>query len=152
MRQIQLLVCYLIVITTKTIAQNSPIIAKSLTSEQYKIDTTYRECLYSSENQVNQMMNCGGRARDSWDTELEKYYDLLMTILIPGEREKLKTAQRRWEQYKESEYMFAGTTYYNLQGPVWKIVALDREVEVVKHRAMELKTYYELLTEKNQDY
>lgn len=143
--------CFIMIIAL-AVAQPSPTIAAKTTPEQYKIDTTYRECLYSSENQVYQMMGCGDKARDSWDVELEKYYNLLMTVLIVGEREKLKTAQKRWEQYKDSEYAFAGTTYYNLQGPVWKIVALDREVEVVKHRAMELKTYYELLTEKNQDY
>jgi len=141
-----------IILTAKLIAQASATLTTTTTPEQYRIDTTYRECLYQSENQVYQMMDCGDKARNSWDVELEKYYNLLMTVLIAGEREKLKTAQKRWEQYKDSEYTFAGTTYYNLQGPVWKIVALDREVEVVKHRAMELKTYYELLTEKNQDY
>lgn len=133
-------------IVTKVTSQPSPTIAAKTTPEQYRIDTMYRECLYTSENQVFQMMGCGDKARDSWDLELDKYYNLLMTVLIAGEREKLKTAQKRWAEYRDSEYAFAGTTYYNLQGQVWKVVALDREVEIVKHRAMELKNYYELLT------
>ena len=142
-------ILYIIIIlnTTKLVGQSSTI---ATAKEHYKIDTTYKECLYVSENQVYQMVGCGDKAKEAWDEEMDKYYRLLMSVLMEKEREKLKTAQKNWLAYRESEYEFAGTTYYDLQGTIWTIVALDRKVEVVKHRAMELKNYYETLTEKDQ--
>jgi uncharacterized protein YecT (DUF1311 family) len=116
--------------------------------EEHSIDVQLKACLDSTQNQTTAgIMDCEGRARSAWDGELNKYYKLLMPILSSEEKEKLKTAQKNWLTYRDSEFLFARAIYYNLEGTMWRIAAVSRQSEMVKQRALELKTYHETLTE-----
>ena len=108
------------------------------------IDKEYESC--QGENQTTQgMIECAQNAQKSWDVELNKYYKQLMTLLSPDEKEKLKKAQIGWLAFRDSEFQFSGTTYYNLQGTMWQITAADRAMSIVRTRAQELKTYVDIL-------
>ena len=93
------------------------------------------------------MANCCYRAEDSWDKEMNKYYNLLMkSKSIPKEeKEKLKEAQIKWLAYRDSEILYSNTHYNNYQGTMWISVAAQRTAEIVKDRTLALKIYYDEL-------
>jgi len=114
--------------------------------EEHIIDKHLRECLDSTENQTTVgMMECSIRANKEWDKELNKYYNLLMTTLSVEEKQKLKSSQKNWILYRDKEIEFASTIYYNLQGTMWRVVSADRQTELTRQRALELKAYYDNL-------
>ncbi|CAN5384929.1 hypothetical protein BH10BAC1_BH10BAC1_20000 [soil metagenome] len=122
---------------------------KVQTAGDYAIDVTLNTCLDSNQTTVG-MMECAGQARDAWDKELNKYYKLLMSKLTDIEKAKLKTAQKKWLEYRDTEFDASGTIYYDQDGTMWKIVAVNRQVEIVRQRALDLKSYYDNITfEKN---
>jgi uncharacterized protein YecT (DUF1311 family) len=115
---------------------------------RYPVDSAYVACLAVPDNQTTLgMVDCAIEAHDAWDRELNRYYKLLLTILSPEEKEKLRIAQRNWLAYRDSEITFYRTTYGNLLGTMWQIVAAERGLEIVRQRAIELQTYYDVLME-----
>jgi uncharacterized protein YecT (DUF1311 family) len=106
------------------------------------IDVQLAECLDSTENQTTYgMIQCSIRAGEAWDMELNKYYQLLMQTLSADEKGKLINSQKKWIIYRDSEIEFARTIYNNQQGTMWRIVSADRQTEITKLRALELKQY-----------
>jgi uncharacterized protein YecT (DUF1311 family) len=115
-------------------------------TEEHIIDKQWRECLDSAENQTTVGMTaCSIRAGKEWDKELNKNYRLLMSKLSGDEKEELKNAQRNWILYRDKEMEFASIMYINLEGTMWRIVLADRETEMTRQRALELKVYYDNL-------
>lgn len=115
-------------------------------TEAHIIDKQLKECLDSTENQTTVGMTaCSIRAGKEWDKELNKNYNLLVSKLSGDEREKLKSAQRNWILYRDKEMEFASSVYINLQGTMWRIALADRQTELTRQRALELKTYYDNL-------
>lgn len=115
-------------------------------TEEHIIDKHLRECLDSTENQTTLGMTaCSIRAGQEWDKELNKNYNLLILKLSVDEKQKLEDAQGNWILYRDKEMEFASTTYINLQGTMWRIVLADREAELTRQRALELKSYYDNL-------
>ncbi|MEI7596039.1 MAG: lysozyme inhibitor LprI family protein [Bacteroidota bacterium] len=113
---------------------------------KHEIDIQLQKCLDSTANQTTVgMIDCTRRAMDAWDSELNKYYKQLMNILSEEEKEKLKLAQQKWLLYRDTEISLAGTVFNNLQGTIWRIVAAERQMDIVKQRALGLKSYYETL-------
>ena len=107
------------------------------------IDTQLNACLDSSQNSSTiGMINCAVRAKDAWDKELNKYYNLLLATLSKDEKDKLRTAQRKWLLFRDSESTFSAIMYRNMQGTMWSIAKVNADVSVIKQRALELKTYY----------
>ncbi len=115
--------------------------------EKHPIDIRLEKCHSVDSNQTTYgMMNCEAIARDEWDLEMNKYYKLLMDTLQTDAKAKLKAAQVSWLNYRDNEKEFAGTMYYNIQGTMWHVVAAGRNCDIVRQRALELKDYYEILT------
>lgn len=112
--------------------------------DEHIIDKHFRACLDSTENETTiGMIDCAYRAGIEWDKELNKNYNLLIAILSPDEKEKLKNAQRSWILYRDKEMEFATTVYINLQGTMWRIEIANRRTELTRQRALELKIYYD---------
>jgi len=119
----------------------------SKANEMHPIDIRLEKCHSIDSNQTTAgMMNCEAIAREEWDLEMNKYYKLLMGILSPDERAKLKTAQISWLNYRDKEKEFSGTMYYNMQGTMWRVAAAGRLCDIVRQRALELKVYYDEFT------
>ncbi|MFC0779337.1 lysozyme inhibitor LprI family protein [Flavobacterium sp. HJSW_4] len=121
------------------------IVAFSQTKKEYPIDALESKCL-NKENLSNaDMCNCTIQARESWDKELNKYYNLLKTKLPKEAFETLKESQKQWLVYRDKEYAFISKYFYEVQqGSMWYAVAENRKKEIVKSRAVELEGYYKM--------
>jgi uncharacterized protein YecT (DUF1311 family) len=113
---------------------------------KHPIDVQLSACLDSTENQTTaDMVLCTIRAEETWDIELNKYYNLLMSVLSKDEKEKLKLTQKAWLDYRDKEFSFSGTVHSNLEGTMYRIFAANRMMEIVKQRAEELRIYYDTI-------
>ncbi len=107
------------------------------------IDVQLQQCLDSSQNETTYgMSQCMVKARDAWDKQLNKYYNLLMTLLSKDDKEKLRTSQRNWLVFRNSENTFSVSLYTNIKGTMWGIAKVQREIDLLKHRTSELQGYY----------
>lgn len=111
------------------------------------IDIRLKECLADPEHYTTiGMIECYVQANEEWDAELNKYYKLLGALLSKEEKDKLLASQRLWLKFRDSENDFLTTTYINLGGTMWRIVASERRMDMVRTRTLELKRYYENLS------
>lgn len=118
--------------------------------KEHPIDTRLNECLDKEENfTTSGMMGCAGAAKEEWDKELNKYYQLLMKKLNDTQKESLKNAQRQWLKYRDSEYKFSDEFYFGKEGTMWRVIAVQRQVDIIKARTLELKDYFESFEESN---
>lgn len=121
--------------------------AEETTETRHPIDVRLAECHSIDSNQTTiGMMRCEAIARDEWDKEMNKYYNLLIKELTEEEIERLRTSQRQWLSYRDKEVDFSTQMYYDMGGTMWKIVAVARQAGIVRARALDLKNYYEMLT------
>lgn len=111
---------------------------------QFVIDTQLQQCLDSNQNQTTAgMIGCTIKARDAWDKELNKNYKLLMQALSADEKVKLKTAQKNWLIFRDSELAFTSTMYNNMDGTMWSVAKVQADADLIKQRALALQAYYE---------
>ncbi len=116
--------------------------------QEQDIDNRLDECLNKDSNYTTTaMLECLEEAREGWDKELSKYYNFLMGVLEADTKEKLKTSQLKWVEYRDLEYEFSNKMHTDMQGSMWLVVAAERRYETVKTRALELKNYYTTYTE-----
>jgi uncharacterized protein YecT (DUF1311 family) len=114
--------------------------------KKYPIDSLYQVCLDSAKNQNTYgMIHCACEARDAWDKEIGKYIGLLGEKLSTEDNEQLKTNQKIWLTYRDSEVQISGKIYGKMDGMKWKAAAFDRQAEILRQRALDLKAYYEAL-------
>jgi uncharacterized protein YecT (DUF1311 family) len=118
--------------------------------KKHPIDIKCEQCLKADSSFTTYgMIRCQAMAATEWDLELNKYYKLLMTVLSSEEKEKLKTAQIKWLDYRDKEFTFSQTFYNNMKGTMWRIVDASRQKMIIRQRALELKEYYDILTPNN---
>ncbi|MBI3232519.1 MAG: DUF1311 domain-containing protein [Bacteroidetes bacterium] len=129
----------MIIISTKTKGQTSTERTK------HPIEIKLERCLATDSNQsTSDMIQCTTIAIKEWDIELNKYYQLLMTILPLDDREKLKIAQRAWLSFYEKEKAFSSSLYSKFDGTMWRLIPKSDALEMIKTRAIELEQYYEM--------
>lgn len=115
--------------------------------ENHPIDIKLEKCLAIDSNMTTAgMIKCQAVAKDEWDLEMNKYYNLLMDTLASAEKAALKTAQKSWLNYRDNEMKLSGAIYFNMQGTMWHVVAAGRSCDIIRQRALELKAYYDMLT------
>ncbi len=113
--------------------------------KEYIIDRNLKECL-KGKSSNSDMINCTQIAEENWDQELNKYYQQLMKELSLETKEKLKTSQRQWIAYRDTEFDLVYTYYhYQKEGTMWHLVAASERMNFVKARAIKLKEYHEML-------
>ena len=113
----------------------------------YTIDSVCSKCIGQNQSTLG-MMQCTYQAQLAWDSVMYKYYNLLMDILKDDEKELLKNAQNTWTSFRDIEFRFSETTYYNIGGTMYHIICSDSKMNIVRTRALELKGYYDDLTGK----
>ncbi|WP_343588441.1 lysozyme inhibitor LprI family protein [Flavobacterium sp.] len=122
------------------------IVAFSQNKKENSIDALESKCLNKENISNTDMCNCTIQARESWDKELNKYYNLLKTKLPKETFETLKESQKQWLAYRDKEYAFISKYFYEVQqGTMWYAVAESKKREIVKTRALELEVYYKML-------
>ncbi|MBT8379336.1 MAG: DUF1311 domain-containing protein [Ignavibacteria bacterium] len=115
-------------------------------TEKHPIDIKVEECIANESNQTTiGMINCIQTAMEEWDAELNKYYKRLMNTLNTDEQEKLRDAQRQWLVFRDKEFEFIGMRYGKMEGTMFNIIEADSRSNIVRQRALELKSYYDIL-------
>jgi uncharacterized protein YecT (DUF1311 family) len=112
--------------------------------KEHLIDKVLKNCLerhYSTMETVQ----CLDQAYTSWDKELNRVYKLLEKQLQPADKQILKRAQLDWLKYRDNEFKVINMVYSQLQGTMYIPVSVDRKIEVVKKRVLELVDYSDIL-------
>lgn len=139
-----LLVCATILITNNTLKAQ-------FYSDTTTIDISLNDCLATGENQTTYgMIQCIDTAYIAWDVELNKYYKLLMSVLTEEEKEKLKTAQKAWITMRDADISFIGLYSENLEGSMYRVSANYHTMEIVRLRALQLRSFYTEIMEVRQ--
>ncbi len=93
------------------------------------------------------MANATKEAEAAWHEEVRKYYGKLMLLLDTDGREMLEKSQEDWEAYRASEQDLIASVFSKMSGTMWITARAANFMEISKSRALNLKHYYELLTE-----
>jgi uncharacterized protein YecT (DUF1311 family) len=105
----------------------------------------------SKEYSTAGMNNCTYTAQVQWDAEMNKYYTLLMKKLNKEEGLKLKEAQRAWIKYRDKEFEFINSRYFEAyEGTIYTNIAAADKMAVVEKRAMNLEEYYHIFSEQSR--
>ena len=114
--------------------------------EPHPIDVLRQQCHDVEENQTTYgMIACEAAALEAWTKEMDKYYELLIGKLGLESRQKFEQSQKRWLEFQALELDFSAKFYTDLEGSMWRIVAVGQACELVKARALALKSYYEVI-------
>lgn len=116
--------------------------------EKNPIDKFKEDCV-SKDYTTAGMTNCIYEAEKKWDVELNKYYELLKGILNKEAQQALRDAQRKWIKYRDAQFIYIDKKYPELGTMYINMRAADRK-EVVRQRALELKSEYETLEQVNK--
>lgn len=111
------------------------------------INKQLERCLRNSTTN-EQMMGCQVAARKSWSEELTKYYTLYHKALLHVNQPILEIAQWKWENYRDSEFRLIEAHYSTqTEGNMWMPVIEGKKMEIVRARALRLRSAYEYLLE-----
>lgn len=115
-------------------------------NQQNFIDIEESKCFDKQDISNAEMRKCSIKARESWDKELNKYYNLLASKLPKDAFEILKFSQKEWIIYRDKEFKFITKFYFEVKkGTMWYNIAENKKKEIVRNRALELQMYFENL-------
>ncbi len=117
-------------------------ISTAKAQEEHQIDEKLDQCLEADPTTFG-MCNCISTAMEEWDSELNKYYKLLIAELKPETAKKLKESQRKWLAFRDAEYEYITDFYGEMEGSMFKIFLLESKKRIVKQRTLHLKSYYD---------
>jgi uncharacterized protein YecT (DUF1311 family) len=111
------------------------------------IDKELTECMDKNPS-TKGVIECVDNAYNKWDSELNIYYQKLMDILDENGRATLKEVQRKWIEFRDLEFKNIEEIYSLKEGTMYLPMAALDKMDIVKKRALDLKDYFELLTER----
>jgi len=121
--------------------------AASANNETYGSDKEYSAC-NSKDNSNLDMQDCATAYAKRSDKKLNEYYSKLRNILTDDEKEKLKTAQRNWLKFRDSELKIYDALYIDMDGgTIHATERVRKNGDMIYKRAVDLEAYYELLNE-----
>lgn len=116
--------------------------------KEFYLDTLYVERLWSLEIEYNGstlgMNQATRRAEIAYDKLLNKYYKKLLQQLQGDDKEKLKTSQRNWIKFRDSEKELNYALYneqYTGGGTIHQIFVANKSAEITRQRVFELFHY-----------
>lgn len=111
--------------------------------EQHPIDIALDKCMDKNPS-THGMIGCLDEAYKKWDAELNKNYKALSLKMDTKQKAALLAAQRKWIEYRDLEFMTQKAVYETMQGTMFQPMAVNDRMEVVKKRALDLKSYLDL--------
>jgi len=109
------------------------------------IDTDMKNCLQNA-NSTTDQRNCINNAYDSWDKLLNTEYQNLINKLRKEEKELFIASQRNWIKYRDAEFSFINSYYYdNNKGILFFVMGDHKRMEMIKNRTKEIQEYIETL-------
>lgn len=122
------------------------IFSQNKNQQENVIDIEESKCFDKQDISNAEMRKCTIKARDSWDKELNKFYNLLACKLPKDAFEILKVSQKEWVIYRDKEFKFITKFYFEVkEGTMWYNIAENKKKEIVKNRALELQMYFQNL-------
>jgi len=122
------------------------IFSQSKNQQENVIDIEESKCFDKQDISNAEIRKCTIKARDSWDKELNKFYNLFASKLPKDVFEILKASQKEWIIYRDKEFKFITKFYFEVkEGTLWYNIAENKKKEIVKNRALELQMYFENL-------
>lgn len=115
--------------------------------EKHKIDRELDACMDKNPSTAG-MVECIEKAIKQWDDELNKNYKLLSGVLDKEGQANLKKAQLEWIKFRDAEIKLISSVYSKKEGTMYIPMSCDSVMEITRKRALQLKAYYELITEK----
>ena len=114
--------------------------------QKYSIDKMEEICL-SNKSSTQEINECTFKAMDAWNKEIEKYLALLKNINSKDDFENIQISQKNWEKFRDSEIIVYNLIQQN-EGTMFQNVSTGFKRELIKQRAIELKSLYETLMNK----
>ncbi|WP_139420272.1 lysozyme inhibitor LprI family protein [Chryseobacterium mulctrae] len=122
------------------------VFSQSKNQQENVIDIEESKCFGKQDISNAEMRKCSIKATESWDKELNKYYNLLASKLPKDAFEILKASQKEWIIYRDKEFKFITKFYFEVkEGTMWYNIAENKKKEIVKNRALELQMYFQNL-------
>ena len=113
------------------------------TEEKHPIDLALDKCMDKNPS-THGMIGCLDEAYKKWDAELNKNYKALTLKMDAKQKAALLAAQRKWIEYRDLEFKFQSALYATMEGTMYQPMAVNDRMEVVKKRALDLKSYLTL--------
>lgn len=121
----------------KTLASNDKL-------EQDAIDMQLEKCI-EKDYSTSGMNKCVYAATDAWLEQISIYSNMIKKELSKEQFIVFVEAQKAWEHYYEIEKKLIVETVYNKEGTIHTNIAAGMLQDIVKQRALYLKSYlYEL--------
>lgn len=86
------------------------------------------------------LTKCEWDAYKKFDEMLNEVYQKLKSKLTREEKQQLVNSQKRWIQYRNTEFQLIEAIYSKL-GTIGKLNKIYRQSEIVRHRLEELQVY-----------
>lgn len=138
---IQITITLLLIVSTSFFLK---VIALTHESQQHAIDVQLEKCI-EKDYSTSGMNKCVYAATDAWFEQISIYSDLIKKELSKEQFTIFVEAQKVWEQYYEIEKKIIVETVYNKEGTIHTNIAAGMLQDIVKQRALYLKSYlYEL--------
>jgi uncharacterized protein YecT (DUF1311 family) len=122
----------------------TPVFSYAGDEESDPIDQKLEECIKKNFSTAG-MNSCSNAAYEEWDKLLNDVYKKLLSKLAKDAREALKNSQREWIKYRDAEFRFVNAYYDGFQGSVWTNLNHGDHVNLIRARALKLKSYLELM-------
>ena len=94
-----------------------------------------------------ELVEAEARGIEMWDAELNRVYQLLQKQLPQTERKKLIDSQRAWLGFRDANRQIIRAVYERAEGSMYRPMAVNAELEIVKERAEDLRRYLEIVSE-----
>ncbi len=125
-------------------------------AENHPIDEQVDRCM-DEDPSTSGMIDCAEEGEKLWDQELNRVYKELMGLLPKEGQEALRTAQRAWIPWRDSEYRLNNGVYnaiYNSidGGTMWVVQNAFANMEVVRKRTLQLTDWLDELKAGNPSY
>lgn len=114
------------------------------TPEKHAIDIALDKCMDKNPS-TQGTVGCLDEAYKKWDAELNKNYKALTLKMDAKQKAALLAAQRKWIEYRDLEFKAQLSVYETMEGTMFQPMIVNDRMEVVKKRALDLKSYLDLL-------
>ncbi len=93
------------------------------------------------------MMDAIKKGTELWDAQMNQVYAKLLKKLPEAERASLQKSQRAWLAYRDANSDLVATVYGHAEGTMYRPMAANELLELVKARTLLLRGYLDLLEE-----
>ncbi len=91
------------------------------------------------------MRNTTNKAREMWESEMNKVYNRLMSKLTQKQQTVQREAQRNWMIYRDAESKAITEIIASRDGTMYQLIATSDGMELVRERTLKLLAYeYEI--------